>query len=84
MFRLLIRLIAVGLALAVVYGIGKLAGDASPTARLKELLMWGRNAMIVIVGVAGLMVGLFLYCRDNKAKRAKFACEKTVREPPAA
>ena len=69
MKRLIIQIVAIGLAVAAVYFIRQFFGDWDYTKRVENLTFMIKAGFAVFVGVAGLFVGLFMYYRDNKAKQ---------------
>ncbi|WP_406852064.1 hypothetical protein WEU32_12100 [Brevundimonas sp. BH3] len=69
MKRLIIQIVAIGLAVAAVYFIRKFFGDWAYTKRVENLNFMVKASFAVVVGVAGLFVGLFMYYRDSKAKQ---------------
>lgn len=81
MKRLIIQILAIGLAVAAVYFIRQFFGEWDFTKRVENLTFMLKAGFAVVVGVAGLFVGLFMYYRDSKAKQ-KAARDATATEPP--
>lgn len=81
MKRLIIQIVAIGLAVVAVYFIRQFFGDWDYSKRIANLTFMISAGFTALVGVAGLFVGLFLYYRDNRAKQ-KAAREATSTEPP--
>ena len=81
MKRLIIQIVAIGLAVAAVYFIRQFFGDWAYTKRVENLTFMLKAGFAVVVGVAGLLLGLFMYYRDSKAKQAKAAREAAPDQP---
>lgn len=81
MKRLIIQIIAIGLAVAVAYFISRFFAGWDYSKRIATLIFWVSAGFTAFISVAGMCVGLFLYARDNLA-RQKAARETTAKEPP--
>lgn len=69
MKRLIIQIVAIGMAVVAVYFIRQFFGDWDFTKRVEHLTFMVKAGFAVVVGVAGLLLGLFMYYRDSKAKQ---------------
>jgi len=81
MKRLIIQILAIGLAVVAAYFIRQFFGDWDYAKRVENLTFMVKAGFAVVVGVAGLLLGLFMYYRDSKAKQEKAAKDAIPEQP---